>query len=92
VAQATDRDLQLYAHLRDPQTGATVAQADGPPLDGWYPTSWWEPGEVVVDERVFPLPNDVRPGAYELVIGWYDLGSGERLGESVNLGAIQVEP
>ncbi len=92
VGGAIGRDLQLYVHLRDPRTGETVAQADGPPLDGWYPMSWWEPGEVVVDERVFPLPEDTPPGEYELVIGWYDLVSGDRLGESVSLGTIRVVP
>lgn len=92
VGGAVGRDLQLYVHLRDPRTGQTVAQADGAPLDGWYPTSWWEPGEVVVDERVFPLPSDTPPGEYELVIGWYDLVSGERLGQSISLGTIRVGP
>jgi len=92
AAQKVERDLHLYVHLRDPRTGETAAQADGPPLDGWYPTSWWETGEVVVDERVFPLPPDTPPGEYELVIGWYDLVSGERLGESISLGTVRVAP
>lgn len=92
VGGAVGRNLQLYVHLRDPRTGETVAQADGSPLDGWYPTSWWEPGEVVVDERLFPLPSDTPLGEYELVIGWYDLASGERLGESISLGTVRVAP
>jgi len=92
LGEPAGRDLQLYVHLRDPRTGEVVAQADGPPLDGWYPTSWWAPGEVVVDERVFPLPSDTPPGEYELIIGWYDLAGGERLGESISLGTVRVAP
>jgi hypothetical protein len=39
VARPVGRDLQLFVHLIDPQTGELAAQADGPPLNGWYPTS-----------------------------------------------------
>jgi len=39
-----------------------VAQADRcHPVDGWYPTSGWEPGEVVRDNYVLPVPQGIVP-------------------------------
>lgn len=82
-------DYTVFLHLRD-EAGQLVAQADGPPLDGWYPTSWWPAGERVTDEHAFPLPDDVRPGRYQLVTGLYDPTTGNRLGHEQHLGDIQV--
>ena len=69
-----------------------MAQADGPPLDGWYPTSQWPAGEIVVDERKFVLPADVPAGTYDLVVGFYDLNSGQRFGSEHFLTTIEVRP
>ncbi|MGH2536425.1 MAG: hypothetical protein ACRDHL_03435, partial [Candidatus Promineifilaceae bacterium] len=84
------QDYQVYVHLRRPGGGAIVAQADGPPLGGWYPTSWWPVGETISEQRAFPLPAGTPPGQYELVAGFYDLATGERLGEGHFLGAVEV--
>ena len=84
------KDYQVFMHLRDPKTNQIVAQADGPPLDGWYPTSWWPVGEAIVDERSFTLPTDVPLGKYDLVVGLYDLVSGERPWGEHFLGTIEV--
>lgn len=92
VDRPVERDLQLFVHLIDPQTGEMAAQDDGPPLDGWYPTSWWPPGEIIVDHRMFPLPADLPPGEYGMEIGWYDLATGERSGQVYHLGSVQVRP
>jgi 4-amino-4-deoxy-L-arabinose transferase-like glycosyltransferase len=92
LAKAVDKDYTVFAHLRDPANGRNVVQADGPPVDGWYPTSWWTPGETVVDRHTFYLPSDVPPGKYNLLVGWYDLLSGERMGNEYLLAAIEVQP
>jgi hypothetical protein len=86
------RDYQVFVHLRDPATGEVVAQADGPPLDGWYPTSFWPLREVIVDERTFPVPADLKLGSYDLFVGLYDLESLEQIGEANYLGSIEIEP
>lgn len=84
-------DYTVFIHLLD-TTGQVVAQIDGPPLAGSYPTSWWSPGEVLVDARPAPA---VAPGRYRLVAGWYRLADGSRLplagssGDSVDLGEIE---
>ncbi|MFW6184411.1 MAG: hypothetical protein ACOC8X_11490 [Chloroflexota bacterium] len=92
AASPPESDYQVFVHLRDPRSGEPAAQADGPPLDGWYPTSWWPVEQQIVDERVFPLPQNVAPGSYELVVGFYDLHSGQRVGQEHTLGAVEVLP
>jgi hypothetical protein len=91
VADNLNQDYQIFAHLRDPETDKNVAQADGPPLDGWYPTSWWPAGEIIVDNRTFPLSEDTPPGTYELYVGLYDLASGARFGSEHLLGVVEVQ-
>lgn len=83
-------DYQVFVHLRNVSTGEPVAQADGQPLDGWYPTSWWGPGEVIVDEREFAVPVGLPAGPYELYAGFYDLQSGERFGTEYLLETVAV--
>jgi hypothetical protein len=92
VSESVSNDYQVFVHLRDQSDGKNVAQADGPPLDGWYPTSHWPVGEIIVDERRFVLPADVPAGTYDLVVGFYDLNSGQQLGSEHFLKAIEVRP
>jgi 4-amino-4-deoxy-L-arabinose transferase-like glycosyltransferase len=78
-AQATpSADYQVMVHLlgAEPQS---VAQGDGPPLMGDYPTSVWAPGEVIVDPHAIALPADVHPGQYRLLVGMYNLETLVRL-------------
>jgi hypothetical protein len=84
-------DYTVFLHLRD-EAGQLIAQADGPPLDGWYPTSWWTAGEWVVDIHSFALPAGAPSGSYRLMAGLYDPATGERLGGETNLGRVEVMP
>lgn len=90
LADEVDQDYTVFIHLRDQATGDIVAQGDGPPVDGWYPTSLWTAGEVVEDEHIVTLPVETPTGAYDLVVGWYDLNSGSRLGDEHWLGPVEV--
>jgi 4-amino-4-deoxy-L-arabinose transferase-like glycosyltransferase len=71
-------DYTVFVHLHD-QAGEIVAQQDQPPLYGAYPTSLWEPGEIIADEIVISLPPDLSPGSYRPVIGLYDFRTAARL-------------
>jgi hypothetical protein len=71
-------DYTTFVHLRN-QEGATVAQYDGLPLNGTYPTSRWQSGETVIDPLTLPLPADLPPGHYTLWTGMYQLETLERL-------------
>jgi hypothetical protein len=77
--EAPSTDYQVFVHLLGEQT-EPVAQADGPPLGGDYPTSMWSAGEVIVDPHVMVLPDDLAAGdAVRLMVGMYNLETMERL-------------
>jgi hypothetical protein len=71
-------DYTTFVHLRN-GAGETVAQKDAPPLHGAYPTSLWDPGEMMIDKMIVPLPDHLAPGKYTLVVGMYDFQTGQRL-------------
>lgn len=84
VLASTDHDYMTYIHLRRPD--GTIEMAwDGPvglTEDGrYYTTRVWEVGERIMDERRFRYTNENTPAGdgYEIVIGLYDLTSGERV-------------
>lgn len=83
-------DYKVFVHLRHLESGELAAQADGDPLGGWYPTSWWPAGQLIRDQRTFPLAEEVAPGAYGLVVGLYDPQTEQRLGPEYDLAAIEV--
>jgi len=70
--------FSIFSHLLGP-SNQVVGQKDGVPQDGAYPTTLWEPGEVVVDRYSFVVNADVPPGSYPLEIGMYRPETGVRL-------------
>jgi hypothetical protein len=70
-------DYTVFVHVLD-AASQIVAQADGPPVGGAYPTSWWWLGQAVEDVREVALKG-VPPGSYRLALGMYDPATGERL-------------
>jgi hypothetical protein len=78
ASQRPAEDYTLFIHLLNRQS-AIVAQWDAQPLNGDYPTSWWQPGEQVLDRRTLPLPADLPPGDYRLAVGLYRAPDGPRL-------------
>jgi len=88
-------DYTVFVHLVDP-AGQTIAQADGQPDGGNYPTGLWAPGEVVRDQRAIAIQAGAPPGVYRLRVGLYDLATGQRLpvqdegGRMVPDGAIEL--
>ncbi|MBN1995577.1 MAG: glycosyltransferase family 39 protein [Anaerolineae bacterium] len=77
-------DYTTFVHLRNAANNEVVAQKDQPPLNGAYPTSLWDPGEIIADEIVIPLPAELPGGQYQLVLGMYDFQTGQRLAVSGN--------
>ena len=75
--QAQQPDLGDYSvavHLvsQDPPTGSQdiLAQADSShPVYGWYPTSRWQPGELVTDHFLLAVPEGAAPQAVR--VGMY---------------------
>jgi len=76
--QTIPADYTVFVHLLDSQ-GKQVAQADGPPLAGDWPTSAWVAGQPFADSRRFDLSAPLPSGVYNLRLGFYDPASGARL-------------
>lgn len=72
-----DRDYTLFIHIYD-AGGQRVAQRDLPLRYEDYPTSRWQPGELVIDRADMPLPA-LAPGPYRLLVGLYDAATGAPL-------------
>jgi hypothetical protein len=75
---ATDRAYTLFVHLYD-DGGQIISQNDGPPVQGYLPTPWWQPGDQIQEARDLYLPDTLPPGAYTLAVGVYDSQEGQRL-------------
>lgn len=75
---APDDDYTVFVHLLNEEM-TQAAGADAPPVNGFYPTSLWRPGDVVDDTHLLAVPDDLAPGTYSLRVGWYDPESGNRL-------------
>ncbi len=85
------KNYVTFVHLYNSE-GQLIATADGPPLSGGFPTSLWQPGDRVCDERTVLLSQDGRGGAggqsreasLQVGIGWYDPDTGGRLVATTN--------
>jgi hypothetical protein len=88
-------DYTVFLHLTDAE-GHIAQQWDAPPTGGWYPTSYWKPGEVVLDDHTLDLSPMLPPGRYHLIAGLY-LPDGTRLPlenglDFVELATIELKP
>jgi len=76
--QPMEEDYTVFVHLID-GGGNIWEQKDNPPVDGFYPTTQWEEGEIVRDQYDLFIPPDVPLGEYRLEVGMYLAETGERL-------------
>ncbi len=83
------RPYTVFNHLLNEQ-GELVAQQDNWPVNGQWPPTCWQAGETVVDHYTIPLPDDLPPGVYTLLTGWYDAADGRRLLTPTGQDAIIV--
>jgi hypothetical protein len=79
TAAYLDADLTVFLHLIGSNSDQAVSQGDAPPLGGRWPTSLWLPGVALDDAHTIPLPADLQPGTYQLLVGLYDPVTGARL-------------
>jgi len=101
-----DDDYTVFAHLlggHNPSTGGPLwVGHDAQPDLGHYPTTSWQPGEVILDWHPLAVPADAPPGEYQLEAGLYLLATMVRLpatdaagqpipDDAVLLGTIQVK-
>ena len=77
----TATDYQIFNHLIDAE-GNLVAQIDGPPLPSERrgTMDWDDPEEIIYSrEYVLTLPEELAPGEYTLVTGFYRRDNGQRM-------------
>jgi len=88
------QDYVIFVQLLD-QANQVVAQHDGPPRDGHYPTSWWVADETIADLHLISLPADLPTGIYRLIAGLYRPDNGQRLpvaaGQAFGPDAVMLE-
>jgi hypothetical protein len=72
----TDVNYVVFVQLFG-REGAKVGQRDTYPGLGHYPTSFWHPEQVIVDEVKIPIePEAIAPSRIRLDIGLYERGGG----------------
>jgi hypothetical protein len=71
-------DYTVFTHLIDKEDNIW-GQMDSQPLEGDYPTSFWDIGEVIEDEYILVVNKDTPVGLYRLEVGMYELATGQRL-------------
>jgi 4-amino-4-deoxy-L-arabinose transferase-like glycosyltransferase len=75
---AMSKDYTVFLQVLDDQD-RIVGQVDAWPLQGTFPTSQWQPGEIVQDPYQIQLSADLAPGNYRLQVGLYLLATLRRL-------------
>ena len=95
VTHDVESDFTTFVHLGEAGQ-PPLATGDSPPLQGDYPTSRWEAGEVIVsDDYTLIVPDGVDPGRYAVFVGMYDPQTLQRLpvtdsGQQEALAAYRV--
>ena len=97
ASSAPQSALHVFNHLLD-SSGELVAQVDGIPLydSRRDATSWDDPAETLLGRNfILRLPEDLPPGDYRLVSGFYDPATWRRLpspdgGDSLPITDIRV--
>jgi len=85
---------KVFAQLLDAQ-GRLVSQRDAEPEDGFRPTDQWKTDVTVLDRLAIPIPPELAPGTYNVIVGLYRADNGARLaassgGDYFTLGSLQV--
>lgn len=81
-------NLQLRWYLR-PASGTADASITSGALSR-YDTGLWRTGETIQEKYLVPLPPDVTPGHYDLLVQPATT-DGAALGEPVSLGALRID-
>jgi len=70
-------EYTIFVHIED--AAGIVAQDDSTPAAGTLPTSWWRPGDWIVDTHLISMPSPYNPDQHNIVVGLYRNDNRERL-------------
>jgi hypothetical protein len=107
VVPQTSYHLRFYYRVLQPITTSWKAfihidgfqrrfNGDHSVLDGKYPMSLWQPGDIVVDDYVFQLEPNFTPGNYTVYYGFFSgdtrfkVTRGPHQDNRINGGALKV--
>ncbi|HLF00339.1 MAG TPA: phospholipid carrier-dependent glycosyltransferase [Anaerolineales bacterium] len=71
-------DFKIGTYVMSPE-GSVIAQDDSLPMNSFWPTSAWQPGDVVRHNIALTLPKDLPPGFYDVWTLMYSPVDGARL-------------
>lgn len=78
-----EANYTVFTHLLGPHNPATRSplwgQDDSEPCRRFYSTSTWDVGEIVRDSYTIEVPADAPSGEYQLITGFYNWRTLERL-------------
>ncbi len=95
-----DARYKVFVHLSADPAQPPVAQQDGEPGGGLAPSTTWAVGAAIPDNHGVLIPGDLPPGRYQLLIGLYELFTGDRQtitvanvpqGDRLLLGTIVIQ-
>ncbi len=99
AGDALSDNLTVFTQFSDPG-GRVWGQYDNPPGAGWYPTTLWQPGEVVSDDYLIQLDPATPAGELRLRVGLYHPdtlaripvvdGAGGSADNSISVAALKV--
>ncbi|RMF26830.1 MAG: DUF2079 domain-containing protein [Chloroflexi bacterium] len=96
LGSLADRPPLLAVSRLEGVDGARIVHL---PTLALHPTTAWQPGQGVRETFEVRLPDEVAPGRYPLLVGWYDSSSPfaaftdarSRVGDEVVVGTISVD-
>ena len=88
--QPLSEDFTVFTHVLG-HNETIWAQKDGQPQAGSTPTSSWSPGTLIEDRYELLLRTDTPPDVYEIEVGMYRSGTGQRLGVLGEQGRLDAD-
>lgn len=93
ASQPLSLDYTSYVHLVN-SNGQGLTQSDHRPGGDFYPSHYWQTGEIVRDPHLLTVPAAIPPGEYRLRVGMYDQpepGVFKSMGTGVEIGTLLLE-
>jgi hypothetical protein len=85
-------DYSSYVHIFS-SDGQGVTQSDHQPGGVFYPSTYWQTGEILRDQHTLSIPIEAPAGVYRLRVGMYyqpEPGVIEGMGDGVEVGGLKV--
>lgn len=89
ATRAIEQEYNVLVQIKDAR-GKVYATTSAAPAHGIYPTSRWQPREIVRDPQTISLRGDTSDGNYRIHVSLIDTASQVR-GQSIEIGDLNVK-